>query len=196
MEESKIISGCKALLIGGSAGSLEVLIEVLPKLEQLNSFALIIVLHRKSGEDNLLENLISIKTAIPIMEVEDKVPVEPGYIYIAPSDYHLLFEKDETISLDTSEKVNYSRPSIDVAFESAADVYGPSLAAILLSGANADGTAGLQAIKEAGGVTVVQKPDSAEVAYMPGYAIENMSPDFVLDIKQILEFVKNINTSK
>ncbi|MUV03954.1 chemotaxis protein CheB [Flavobacterium rakeshii] len=196
MEESKIISGCKALLIGGSAGSLEVLIEVLPKLEQLNSFALIIVLHRKSGEDNLLENLISIKTPIPIMEVEDKVPVEPGYIYIAPSDYHLLFEKDETISLDTSEKVNYSRPSIDVAFESAADVYGPSLAAILLSGANADGTAGLQAIKEAGGVTVVQKPDSAEVAYMPGYAIENMSPDFVLDIKQILEFVKNINTSK
>lgn len=196
MEESKIISGCKALLIGGSAGSLEVLIEVLPKLEQLNSFALIIVLHRKSGEDNLLENLISIKTAIPIMEVEDKVPVEPGYIYIAPSDYHLLFEKDETISLDTSEKVNYSRPSIDVAFESAADVYGPSLAAILLSGANADGTAGLLAIKEAGGVTVVQKPDSAEVAYMPGYAIENMSPDLVLDIKQILEFVKNINTSK
>lgn len=196
MEESKIISGCKALLIGGSAGSLEVLIEVLPKLEQLNSFALIIVLHRKSGEDNLLENLISIKTAIPIMEVEDKVPVEPGYIYIAPSDYHMLFEKDETISLDTSEKVNYSRPSIDVAFESAADVYGPSLAAILLSGANADGTAGLQAIKEAGGVTVVQKPDSAEVAYMPGYAIENMSPDLVLDIKQILEFVKNINTSK
>ncbi|MEE1899812.1 chemotaxis protein CheB [Flavobacterium rakeshii] len=196
MEESKIISGCKALLIGGSAGSLEVLIEVLPKLEQLNSFALIIVLHRKSGEDNLLENLISIKTAIPIMEVEDKVPVEPGYIYIAPSDYHLLFEKDETISLDTSEKVNYSRPSIDVAFESAADVYGPSLAAILLSGANADGTAGLQAIKEAGGVTVVQKPDSAEVSYMPVYAIENMSPDFVLDIKQILEFVKNINTSK
>lgn len=196
MEESKIISGCKALLIGGSAGSLEVLIEVLPKLEQLNSFALIIVLHRKSGEDNLLENLISIKTAIPIMEVEDKVPVEPGYIYIAPSDYHLLFEKDETISLDTSEKVNYSRPSIDVAFESAADIYGPSLAAILLSGANADGTAGLKAIKEAGGVTVVQKPDSAEVAYMPGYAIENMSPDLVLDIKQILEFVKNINTSK
>lgn len=196
MEESKIISGCKALLIGGSAGSLEVLIEVLPKLEQLNSFALIIVLHRKSGEDNLLENLISIKTAIPIMEVEDKVPVEPGYIYIAPSDYHLLFEKDETISLDTSEKVNYSRPSIDVAFESAADIYGPSLAAILLSGANADGTAGLEAIKEAGGVTVVQKPDSAEVAYMPGYAIENMSPDFVLDIKQILEFVKSINTSK
>ncbi|WP_330444287.1 chemotaxis protein CheB [Flavobacterium sp. C4GT6] len=196
MEESKIISGCKALLIGGSAGSLEVLIEVLPKLEQLNSFALIIVLHRKSGEDNLLENLISIKTPIPIMEVEDKVPVEPGYIYIAPSDYHLLFEKDETISLDISEKVNYSRPSIDVAFESAADIYGSSLAAILLSGANADGTAGLQAIKESGGITVVQKPDSAEVAYMPEYAIENMSPDLVLDIKQILEFVKNINTSK
>lgn len=196
MEESKMTLGCKVLLIAGSAGSLEVLIEVLPKLQQLKSFALIIVLHRKSGEDNLLENLISIKTAIPIMEVEDKVPVEPGYIYIAPSDYHLLFEKDETISLDTSEKVNYSRPSIDVAFESAADVYGPSLAAILLSGANADGTAGLQAIKKSGGVTVVQKPDSAEVAYMPEYAIENMTPDFVLDIKQILEFVTNVNALK
>lgn len=193
MEEGKINAKCEVVIIGGSAGSLEVLLQLLPNLNTLNSFALVIVLHRKSGEDNLLENLISLKTEIPVQDVEDKAPVEPGNIYIAPSDYHLLFEKDHTLSLDTSEKVNYSRPSIDVAFESAAEIYGSTLVAILLSGANADGTVGLEAVKKSGGITVVQKPASAEVPFMPVNAIANMQPDHVLDINEILKFVTNIN---
>ena len=193
MEEGKINAKCEVVIIGGSAGSLEVLLQLLPNLNTLNSFALVIVLHRKSGEDNLLENLISLKTEIPVQDVEDKAPVEPGNIYIAPSDYHLLFEKDHTLSLDTSEKVNYSRPSIDVAFESAAEIYGSTLVAILLSGANADGTVGLEAVKKCGGITVVQKPASAEVPFMPVNAIANMQPDYVLDINEILKFVTNIN---
>lgn len=193
MEENKINANYEIVLIGGSAGSLEVLLQILPNIKSLNSFALVIVLHRKSGEDNLLENLISFKTEVPVQDVEDKVPVESGNIYIAPSDYHLLFEKDRTLSLDTSEKINYSRPSIDVAFESAAEIYGNEMAAILLSGANADGTIGLAAVKQAGGLTIVQKPASAEVPFMPVNAISNMEPDFVFDINEILKFITNIN---
>ena len=193
MEEGKINAKCEVVIIGGSAGSLEVLLQLLPNLNTLNSFALVIVLHRKSGEDNLLENLIRLKTKVPVQDVDDKTPLEPGNIYIAPSDYHLLFEKEHTLSLDTSEKVNYSRPSIDVAFESAAEIYGSTLIAILLSGANADGTKGLEIVKKSGGITVVQKPASAEVPFMPVNAIANMQPDYVLDISGILKFVTNIN---
>lgn len=193
MEKDKIISEFKVLIIGGSAGSLEVLLDILPKLEPTLSFALVIVLHRKSGEDNLLENLISYKTDVPVTEVEDKVAMEEGHIYIAPSDYHLLFEENGLISLDTSEKVNYSRPSIDVSFESAAGVYGTSLIGILLSGANADGTAGLKAINDGGGVTIVQKPSTAEVSFMPQNAIENISPDLVLNTEEILTFINSVN---
>lgn len=193
MEENTIKNDCKILIIGGSAGSLEVLLNIIPQLEDIKPFALMLVLHRKSSEDNTLEELISFKTAIPVKEVEDKTVITPGSIYIAPADYHLLFEKDCTISLDVSEKINYSRPSIDVAFESAAEVYGNTVTAILLSGANADGSAGLKAIKQAGGTVLVQKPSTAEMPFMPQSAINSMEPDAVLDTAGLLHFIKNIS---
>ncbi len=186
--EKDTIKGCRLLIIGGSAGSLEALLKILPNLSEI-SFSMVIVLHRKSAEDSTLEELIAAKTAVPVVEVEDKTPMEAGSIYIAPSDYHLLFEKDDTLSLDISEKVNYSRPSIDVAFESAAAVYGPSLAAILLSGANSDGTQGLIAIKNAGGIIIVQNPETAEMPFMPRNAIENTTPDLILDVDGLTEFI-------
>lgn len=191
MEKDKI--NCEVLIIGGSAGSLDVLMQILPKLDIISTFAIVIVLHRKSSEDMLLEDLISIKTDIPLKDVEDKVALKPGFIYIAPSDYHLLFEKNDVLSLDTSEKINYSRPSIDVAFESAAEIYGTSLIGILLSGANSDGTAGLKAIRNSGGTVVVQNPASAQMDYMPKNAILNMTPDYILDIEELLEFINDIN---
>lgn len=191
MEENKVAHG-KVVIIGGSAGSLDVLLKIIPKLKAIPSFALVIVLHRKSGEDATLEELIAVKTDIPVKEVEDKVVLEQGYIYIAPADYHLLFEKNGELSLDTSEKVHYSRPSIDVSFESAADAYGPAVTAILLSGANADGTQGLKTVKEAGGTTVVQKPETAEVPYMPAHAIENMHPHHILDAEGLLAFIRGL----
>jgi len=194
MEKDKRINGCKLLILGGSAGSLEVLIKILPHLTVLPGYAMVIVLHRKGSEDNTLEELIAIKTTVPVVEVEDKTPLMPGHIYVAPSDYHLLFENNDTLSLDTSEKVNYSRPSIDVCFESAADVYGHSLVAILLSGANADGTNGLISVKKAGGTVIIQEPGSAEVSFMPGNALDNMKPDYVADVKGILELILSINT--
>jgi len=192
MEKNTLISSCKVLIIGGSAGSLDVLLKILPHLE-IPSFAIVIVLHRKHTDDTTLEELIAAKTKIPVKEVEDKVALEKGSIYIAPSDYHLLFEKNDLLSLDTSEKVNYSRPSIDVAFESAADVYGESLVGILLSGANADGTDGLMAIKKASGTIVVQKPETADMPFMPNNAVLHTSPDYILNVSEILELISRIN---
>ncbi|MBY8961615.1 chemotaxis protein CheB [Flavobacterium sp. D11R37] len=190
MEKDKLNAKCKLLIIGGSAGSLEVLIAVLPKLE-IPSFAIVLVLHRRSGEDGMLEDLIAIKTKIPVKELEDKVPMLPGNIYIAPADYHVLFEKNGLLSLDTSEKIHFSRPSIDVSFESAADVYGKEVTAILLSGANADGTNGIKAIQESGGITVIQKPESAEVPYMPEHALQEIKPDFILDSQELVSFINS-----
>ncbi|AWI26105.1 chemotaxis protein CheB [Flavobacterium pallidum] len=191
MEETQIIR-TKVVVMGGSAGSLEVLLKILPRIAIIPDFAIAIVLHRKNSEDNTLEELIALKTMIPVVEIEDKTPLLPGAIYICPSDYHLLFEKNGTLSLDISEKVNYSRPSIDLAFESAADAYGDALTGILLSGANADGTAGLKAIKELGGTTIVQNPETADMPFMPRNALQFAEPHFSLDANEILEYIKGV----
>jgi len=190
--EENTINGCELLLIGGSAGSLEVLIQVLPRLHKFTAFSLVIVLHRKSTDDNLLEELIALKTSLPVREIEDKTPLEKGSIYVAPADYHLLLEKDRLFGLDVSDKVNYSRPSIDVVFQSAADAYGKGAVAVLLSGANADGTAGLKTIKAAGGRVVVQDPATAEMPYMPQYAMGQIIPDFVLSPEEITDFINGL----
>lgn len=194
MEENKIISGCKVVIIGGSAGSLNALMQILPDLTQLKGYAIVIVLHRKSTDDQTLEELIALKSAVSVTIVEDKVALLPGSIYIAPSNYHLLFEKNDTLSLDISEKINYSRPSIDVSFESASEIYGEALTGILLSGSNTDGTYGLKAIKAAGGTIVVQNPTVAEMPFMPHNAILNTNPDFVLDNQEIQNLLSSINT--
>lgn len=193
MEKNKRITNCKAVIIGGSAGSLQALLQILPFLEKPVSFAVVIVVHRKNSDEQTLEDLIALKSKLKVREVEDKVKLEPGFIYIAPSNYHLLFEKNETLSLDTSEKVNYSRPSIDVSFESAAEIYREQLVGVLLSGSNSDGTIGLRAIQAAGGISVVQNPLSAEMPFMPNNAILNTTPDFILSTDEILEFIKEIN---
>ncbi|MFH6996668.1 chemotaxis protein CheB [Flavobacterium sp. FlaQc-57] len=193
MEKSKIVTDCKVLIIGGSAGSLNVLMQVLPEIPQLNDFAIVLVLHRKSTDDQTLEDLLKLKSNIKVKPVEDKVPLVSGFLYIAPSNYHLLFEKNQTLSLDTSEKINYSRPSIDVSFESAAEIYGKSLVGILLSGSNSDGTRGLQTIQASGGTIAVQNPLSAEMPFMPNNAILHTNPDFILNKEEILHFISSIN---
>ncbi|MCK8491005.1 chemotaxis protein CheB [Spirosoma sp. RP8] len=193
MAESKLTISCKAVVIGGSAGGLDVLLKVLPSLSTSFSFTVIIVLHRKNSVDSTLESLLASRTKIPVKEVEDKDQISPGTIYIAPADYHLLIEPDLTFSLDDSEKVNYSRPSLDVTFESAADVFGPDLVGILLSGANADGTQGLVAVKKAGGTTVVQKPETAQTPFMPQQAIANAPIDSILDISELIALVNSLN---
>lgn len=193
MEENQINPDFKVVIIGGSAGSLNVLMQILPQLPAIKTFAIVIVLHRKSTDDQTLEELIKLKVSCSVKPIEDKVPFLPGFIYIAPSNYHLLFEKNDVLSLDTSDKVNYSRPSIDVSFESAAEVYKNRLIGILLSGSNSDGTDGLKAIKNEGGTIIVQDPKSAEMPFMPNHAIQNTAPDHVLNIQEILQFILSID---
>ncbi|OCB74832.1 chemotaxis protein CheB [Flavobacterium crassostreae] len=192
MEKNKRITHFDAVVLGGSAGSLHVLMEILPKLKANAPFALVIVVHRTSSADSMLENLIALKTSMQVKEVEDKTPILPGSIYIAPANYHLLFEKNKTISLDISEKINFSRPSIDVSFQSLAEVYKNSLLGILLSGANADGTKGLLAIHKAGGTTIVQNPLEAEMPFMPQHALLQAHPDHTLNTLEISNFLLDL----
>lgn len=191
--EKDSVNDCKFLLMGGSAGSIEALMRMLPMLQLSKTFAIIVVLHRKNTEDTTLEELIAKKTVMAQKEVEDKTQLLAGSIYVAPSDYHLLFEKNGTLSLDVSEKVNYSRPSIDVAFESAAEAFGRNVAAVLLSGANEDGTAGLMAVKKHGGLVIVQDPRSAEMPFMPQNAIDHVQVDYVLTPEDIAVLVNTID---
>lgn len=193
MEEGKIILNQRVVIVGGSAGSLNALLQILPDLPVFKSYAFVIVLHRRGTDDLTLEELIKLKAQTPVKLIEDKVQLTNGFIYVAPSNYHLLFEKNNLFALDTSEKVNYSRPSIDVSFESAAEVYGTNLIGILLSGSNTDGTQGIKAIHDAGGVTVIQDPISAEMPYMPSNAILNMTPDYILTTEDILKFIISID---
>lgn len=183
---------CEVLVFGGSAGSLEVLLKILVKLKSPLAFAILIVMHRKNSHDSTLIELMASKTSIPVKEVEDKDPLEAGSIYVAPADYHLLIEDKHTFSLDASEKVNFSRPSIDVTFESVAEIFGKSAIAVLLSGANSDGTAGLAAIKQNGGTTVTQDPTTAQVPFMPQHAMQEIPIDYVLNPEEMPEFINSL----
>lgn len=195
MEKGSVNTNCQLLIIAGSAGSLEVILRILPELDGDFTFAILIVLHRGNTADSLLADLLSVKTRIPIKEVDDKDQITAGNIYIAPGDYHVLCEKDQLFSLDASEKVNFSRPSFDVVFESAAEVFESSLTCILLSGANSDGTQGLSHVKNNGGICVVQKPSTAQVPYMPQHAIDHTYINSVLTVEEMIRFINNINKS-
>ena len=192
MEKNSINQPVKIVVIGGSAGSLEVLFRLLPQLRADLSVSIIIVLHRRSSGDSTLPDLLATKTMLPLHEVEDKDTILPGHIYLAPSDYHLLIEKDQTFSLDYSEKINFSRPSLDVTFESVADIYGIAVAGIILSGANEDGTKGLQAIKNAGGIIIAQQPGTAQMPLMPQHAIAYLGIDLIFTVGEMVGFVNGL----
>ena len=192
MEENQIRSLLNVVIIGGSAGSLEVLLQVLPKLENIDSIVIILILHRRNSDDTVLEELLRMKSGLKVRQIEDKTGIKAGRVYVAPADYHLLIEHNQSFSLDVSEKVNYSRPSIDVSFESAADVFQTRLTAILLSGANNDGTKGLLAVKNKGGIVIIQSPETADVPFMPEHAIKNLEADYVLTPSAIVEFIARL----
>lgn len=186
------ISIPRTLVIGGSAGSLDVLLQLVPLLDPACKLAIIIVLHRKSDNDTLLSDLLASRSILPVKEAEEKDLLTEGMVYVAPADYHLLIEPDGTITLDYSEKVNYSRPSIDVTFISAAEVIKERLACLLLSGANTDGGEGLQMAKAMGAVVAVQDPAEAEVSFMPKYAMGVVKVDRVLRQRDMVEWVMSL----
>lgn len=178
------------LVIGGSAGSLSVVMKIIPLITPSLNLATIIVFHRKHSDDSALIEVLAGRTDCVVKEIDDKDELLPGGIYIAPSDYHVLIEKNKTLTLDYSEKINYSRPSIDLAFDSAAEAYGSRVACMLLSGANADGVDGLVAAKHQGAFVIIQDPSTAEVAYMPQQALEKVTCDLMLNPDNLNDLVK------
>lgn len=180
---------CDAFIIGGSAGSLEVLLKVLPEVSPEITFPIIIVIHRKHDADSLLPDLLSTRTKLIVKEADEKEQIVAGTVYIAPSDYHLLIELDRTFSLDYSEKINYSRPAIDATYQTAAEVYKSKLVCLLLSGSNADGVNGLKSVKAWGGKAVIQDPETAQVPYMPDQARKHVDIDRSLRIEDVAEFI-------
>lgn len=192
MAENSIKQAIQLITIGGSAGSLDVILKLIPSLHPRLPVAIIIITHRKASSEEILVDLLNAKSTWPVKEAEEKDRIAPNTIYIAPTDYHLLIEQDHSFSLDVSEKVNYSRPSIDITFESAAEVYGPAVLGVLLSGANADGVEGLRHIKARGGLCLVQDPDTADVDYMPRQAIAQVKVDKVLPSDQLADYINKL----
>ena len=169
-----------AIVVGGSSGAIDALIQLLPALPPTLCAAVLIVLHLPRDRRSLLADIFRQRCALPVHEAQDKEAILPGTVYFAPPDYHLLVDQGPRMALSIDKPVHYSRPSIDVLFESAADQYGERLVGILLSGANEDGARGLQAIHAAGGLTMVQDPASASMPTMPLAALARDAGHHVL----------------
>jgi two-component system chemotaxis response regulator CheB len=191
MAESK--HSYEAIVIGVSAGGLTALAQILPKFDKGMTLPVMIVQHQRHDSDDFLVRYFDGLCVHSVREVEDKMPVEPGTIYFAPVNYHLLVEPDKTLSLSTEARVNYSRPAIDLLFESAAETYTDRLVGIILTGANQDGTHGAARIKELGGLIIVQDPGTAEAETMPMSVIKHVQVDHILALNRISEFINNLN---
>jgi len=181
-----------AVIIGASAGALEALSVILPSLPAGYPYPVFVVVHVPPHKRSVLAEIFNAKCRLRAVEVEDKEPVEPGVIYFAPPNYHMLIENRATIALSSDEEVMFSRPSIDVAFESAADAWGRDLLAIVLTGANSDGAKGLSAVANAGGSMIVQQPHGAYARAMPEAAILACPQAHVLSLQNISSYLLGI----
>lgn len=157
----------QAVVIGASAGGLKVLLSLLPQLPADYPLPIMIVIHIPPDRPSLIPSLFAERAAMRVVEAEDKSDIDPGTVYFAPPDYHLLVERELCLSLSSDAPVLFSRPSIDVLFETAAEAYGPSLLGVVLSGASQDGAAGLRAVIDEGGRGLIQLPATAEASFMP-----------------------------
>ncbi|MBN1406245.1 MAG: chemotaxis protein CheB [Calditrichaceae bacterium] len=175
----------EAVVIGASAGGLGALQVLFSNIGNKFKLPVLIVQHLHPESEDYLSQLLKSYSHLRFKEADDKEPIRPGTVYYAPANYHLLVSNDKSMVLNVDEKVNYCRPSVDVLFESAADVYGPHLIGIVLTGSNQDGAAGMAMIKRKGGLTIVQDPKEAEVDAMPRAAIEKVKIDHILSLEKI-----------
>lgn len=178
-----------AIVIGCSSGGLDALEHILSPLPASFPLSLIVVMHLPQEDKSLLPEVLGKSCRLPVIEAADKGSIAPGRVYVAPPGYHLQIEGDETFSLSVDAKVNMSRPSLDVLFETAADTYGAGLIAIVLSGANRDGSRGIVAVAAAGGLCVAQRPETAAASEMPGSAIATGKINIVLPPDDMAEFL-------
>jgi two-component system, chemotaxis family, protein-glutamate methylesterase/glutaminase len=178
-----------ALVIGGSAGSIEPLKGILQKLPASKDFVIICVLHLLNRQKSLLPEVLGNGCPWPVKDAESTEPALKGHVYFAPPDYHLSLEQDRTFSLSNEEAVMFSRPSIDILFRSAASVYKSELAALILSGANGDGTEGLLRIIRHGGQAMAQNLETAEFSEMPKTALSASPLVKPVSPEEVVEFL-------
>jgi two-component system, chemotaxis family, protein-glutamate methylesterase/glutaminase len=186
----------KIIVIGVSAGGTEALCEVLGKLSASFPLPVAVVQHLHPEQDGYMIEHFNKIWQMNVEEAIDKTIIKNGNIYFAPPNYHLLIEDESTFALSSDEKVCYARPSIDVLFESAADVYGESTLAIILTGANSDGADGIKYIKQKGGTTIAQDPAEAYSPVMPQSAINTGKIDKVLTLSEISNILQVIDADK
>ena len=179
----------EAVVIGVSTGSFEALLRIIPKLPEDFELPIIIVNHMFPDADNFFINFLNEKSKLNVMEAMEKERINKGKVYLAPANYHLLVEPDKTLSLSVDPPLSYSRPSVDMLFETAAYAYSGKLIGVVLTGANFDGTAGLKKIKQAGGLTIVQDPQTAQSKAMPQSAIDQVNPHHIIPINKIASFI-------
>jgi len=182
----------EAIVIGASAGAVDALSAILPPLPPGFGIPILVVVHLPIDKNSMLTELFEQKCQLKVCEAEDKAPIQPGTIYFAPPDYHLLVEHDRRMSLSSEEPVHYARPSIDVLFETAADAYGKALVGVILTGSNSDGAQGLKSISEAGGVALVQDPQLAYSSNMPRAALFGCPQAQPLSLDQIRIYLTQI----
>ena len=175
----------QTIVIGGSAGALDALLTILPWLPATFPIPIVLVLHLPAEKPSHLAEVLARHSALSIKEVEDKDPTCRAMIHVAPPNYHVLLERDGSLALSVDQPVLFSRPSIDVLFESAAEALGPSALGLLLTGASEDGARGLHRIRNAGGRTIVQSPTSALVRTMPEAALSLDARHDVLPLDRI-----------
>ncbi|MDF3022229.1 MAG: CheB methylesterase [Steroidobacteraceae bacterium] len=178
------------VVIGGSAGAIEVLGKVLAGLTDRFSPAVAIVIHLPPEGPNVLHEVFATPGSPPMKPAEDKEPINPGTIYFAPPDYHLLVESGRTFALSQDDRLHFSRPAVDVLFESAAEAYGDRLMGVILSGANSDGAQGLRAVADAGGMAVVQALESAEMIAMPAAALEAVPDSIEVNVSALADLLR------
>ncbi len=178
----------RALVLGASAGGVEALLHLLPRLDGLD-LPILLVQHLPQDVPSHLAEIFAARLQRPVREAEDKEPLQPSTLYVAPPGYHLCVETDFSLSLSREAAVNFSRPSIDLLFESAAAVFGRQLIGALLTGANEDGAAGLRRIAERGGLTLVQDPQEAVCPAMPQAALKLFTPAHVLSLDAMADFL-------
>jgi len=180
-----------AIVMGTSAGGLQALSAILPVFPAYTPFPVLVVIHIPQDKKSLLVELFSPKCALQVREPDDKQEISPG-IWFAPPGYHLLVEQDRTFALSVDDPVNYSRPSIDVLFQSAAEVYGKNLLGIVLTGASRDGANGSRSIVEQGGIVMVQDPKEAESSTMPLAALEATNAQCVAPLSRIADLLRDL----
>ncbi len=182
----------KAVIIGGSAGSFQVVTKILSSLNESFPLPVLLCLHRLKHVRSGFVEALSLKSNIPIEEPNDKDTLRPGRAYLAPANYHMFLELANRVALSTDEPVNHSRPSIDLSFITAASAYRDKLIGIILSGANRDGAQGLKVCGEKGGVTIVQDPNECEVKTMTESAMQLTKVDHVFSTDEIIRFLLKI----